>query len=118
MVFRMLLSSITLVLLTVVLAPFGVCEPGQDLNPNVIEAKAPVYPGIALAAHVRGKVVVEAEMDSNGSVLTAKTISGPPLLLSASRNAALRWRFQPSDRVRRVQLEFDFDPDASRCKPS
>jgi len=94
--------------------------PKSDVSPKVLEAKAPIYSPVALSAHASGKVEIEVEIDPSGAVVSTNRISGHPLLYFAARPAALGWRFE-SDPAhgsnRTVRLEFDFDIDASRCKP-
>jgi TonB family protein len=113
------ISILLLGTLVVLSSPFSSArrmQSGDD--PKVIETKAPVYPAIAFAAHASGTVLVDVEVDPEGKVTSARAISGSPLLLAASRNAALGWRFQassPATTSSKVQLKFDFDPDASRC---
>ena len=55
----------------------------------------PVYPAIAVAARVQGRVVVELLVSENGSVQCGRALGGPPLLRAAAVDAARRWRFVP-----------------------
>src|SRR6267142_2840138 len=114
-----LISSLLFGALLAVGSPFS---PGgkiqRDDNPIVIQTKAPAYPAIALAAHAAGTVLVDVETCPDGTVATAKAISGPPLLFAVSTYAALGWRFSSSPNGvgnRRVRLTFDFVPDTSAC---
>ncbi|HEY0350372.1 MAG TPA: energy transducer TonB [Pyrinomonadaceae bacterium] len=116
MLMRLATSFLPLTLLAFGFAAPHIQTAEQNENPKVVDAKAPEYPSIALVAHASGRVLLEVEIDSNGSVLTSRFISGHPLLILFSRKAALGWRFEPSSQVvRKVRLEFDFDIDASRC---
>jgi periplasmic protein TonB len=45
---------------------------------------------------VSGTVVVEVTVDEEGSVLSARPLSGPPLLQDAAVAAAKGWRFKPT----------------------
>jgi protein TonB len=56
----------------------------------------PTYPPLAKAARVSGSVVVEVTVDEGGSVISARAISGHPLLKDAAVNAARGWRFSPT----------------------
>lgn len=81
-------------------------------SPEVIAAVAPTtYPAIARAANARGEVIIAVQVDSEGNVLSAKLLSGHPLLKSVSEEAARAWKFssrKESTKERRVQLTFDY----------
>jgi TonB family protein len=62
---------------------------------NVMYSPAPAYPQAASAAHVQGEVKLEAEVDSDGNVTSARVISGPPLLREAATDALEHWRYKP-----------------------
>jgi TonB family protein len=62
---------------------------------NVMYSPAPAYPQEATAAHVQGEVKLEAEVDSDGNVTSARVISGPPLLREAATGALEHWRYKP-----------------------
>lgn len=53
----------------------------------------PVYPPIAVMAHVSGGVVLDTTVASDGTVRGLRFISGPALLRQAAMNAARQWRF-------------------------
>lgn len=78
---------------------------------QVIEAVAPQYPPIALAANAGGEVIVEVVIDSKGAVSTAKVINGHPLLVIRIEKCAQRWRFEPekgNKAERKVNIAFAF----------
>ena len=54
-----------------------------------------VYPELARAAHVFGKVVIRAIIDRSGRVVDARAISGPFLLYAAAVDAVSKERFVP-----------------------
>jgi protein TonB len=56
----------------------------------------PIYPRIALQSGVFGTVTVQVLIDEDGKVISAKAVSGHPLLLSAAVTAAYRARFTPT----------------------
>lgn len=55
----------------------------------------PPYPQMARAAGIEGAVVVEVTVSESGSVLTARAVSGHPLLRDAAVQAARGWAFTP-----------------------
>jgi TonB family protein len=70
---------------------------GGVLNGKAAITKpAPIYPPIARAAQASGSVVVQVKVDECGSVVSAKAISGHPLLQQAAVQAAYKWRFTPT----------------------
>lgn len=56
----------------------------------------PAYPEIAKRAGAHGAVNVQVLIDETGRVISAKAISGSPLLLVAAQQAALAARFSPT----------------------
>jgi hypothetical protein len=61
---------------------------------NVLEKPAPVYPKDAIAQGLSGTVNVELLINREGEVELACPLSGPESLQSASKAAALHWRFK------------------------
>jgi TonB family protein len=66
-----------------------------NINAKVVNVPSPKYPAAALAVRAHGKVDVQIEIDENGKVISAKAVSGHPLLRSASETAALNAVFEP-----------------------
>lgn len=62
---------------------------------NLIASPAPAYPPAARDAHVEGEVIVEAVVSRDGEVISARVVSGPPLLQQAAREAVERWHYRP-----------------------
>ena len=56
----------------------------------------PSYPPIARQARAHGPVSVQVLIDENGKVISAKAVSGHPLLLAAAQQAAYQARFSPT----------------------
>jgi len=56
----------------------------------------PAYPPIAKQAGAHGPVNVQVLIDETGKVISAKPISGHPLLMHAAQQAALGARFSPT----------------------
>lgn len=75
-------------------APLHVAE---DVMANkVIHRVEPVYPQIAMAAHVSGTVVLHAVIAEDGSVKDLQVISGPALLRAAALGSVKQWKYQPT----------------------
>jgi periplasmic protein TonB len=55
----------------------------------------PIYPAIAKAAHVEGKVIVEAVISRTGTIESLHVVSGPPMLQRAAIDAIQAARYQP-----------------------
>ena len=56
----------------------------------------PVYPPVARAAGAQGIVSVQVTIDEQGNVVSARAVSGHPLLHQASVDAARQWVFKPA----------------------
>lgn len=69
---------------------------GGVLNGKAISLPKPAYPAIARQAHASGTVVVQVIIDENGGVISAKAISGHPLLQAVAVGAARGARFSPT----------------------
>src|SRR5678816_4631561 len=69
---------------------------GGVLNGKAISLPKPAYPAIARQAHASGTVVVQVTIDENGNVISARPVSGHPLLTAVAVNAARSARFSPT----------------------
>ena len=69
---------------------------GGVLNGKAISLPKPAYPPIARAAHASGTVTVQVLIDENGNVVSAKAVSGHPLLQAVAVAAARQARFSPT----------------------
>ena len=69
---------------------------GGVLNGKAINLPKPAYPPVARAAHASGAVTVQVVVDEEGQVLTARAVSGHPLLQAAAVAAARQARFTPT----------------------
>lgn len=56
----------------------------------------PEYPPVAMQAHIRGAVVVDAVIDEHGNVVGARAVSGHPFLVAAAMKAVLQWKYEPT----------------------
>jgi protein TonB len=66
------------------------------LNGKAISLPKPPYPAIARSARAAGTVVVQVTIDESGKVISARAISGHPLLQAAAVQAAYGARFSPT----------------------
>jgi protein TonB len=79
------------------LKPAGPVKVGGDiLPPRKIHNQMPVYPPIALAAHVEGTVVIDAVISTTGAVQEARVVTSVPLLDEAALAAVRQWVFTPT----------------------
>ena len=69
---------------------------GGVLNSKATSKPQPAYPPIAKAARASGTVTVQVLVDETGSVVTAKAVSGHPLLQNAAVAAARNAKFTPT----------------------
>jgi TonB family protein len=69
---------------------------GAVLNGKATSLPNPPYPPIAKAAHASGNVTVEVTIDEDGNVVSARAVSGHPLLQAASVAAARQAKFAPT----------------------
>jgi len=69
---------------------------GGVLNGKAVHLVQPPYPAIARSAHACGAVNVQITIDENGNVLSARPVSGHPLLQAAAGAAARGSKFTPT----------------------
>jgi TonB family protein len=74
---------------------------GGVMNDKAISLPKPAYPQIAKAAKASGTVVVQVLVDEQGNVVSARVVSGHPLLHGAARAAARQAKFPPAKRAGR-----------------
>jgi len=87
------------------------CPVDERPNPSPIKIVTPVYPPAARAVRASGTVTVVMEIRSDGTVSSAKAISGHPLLKAASIQAARGFLFEASDQeLRTLTIPFQFTP--------
>lgn len=76
-------------------------EPVTIVRSNVINGKAtslpkPAYPPPAIAINAAGEVSVQVTLDEAGNVISAKAVSGHPLLKQPAEQAARNAKFSPT----------------------
>ena len=69
---------------------------GGVLNGKAVHLVTPPYPAIARSAHASGAVQVQVLIDENGNVISARAMSGHPLLQAAAVAAAKSSKFTPT----------------------
>ncbi|MEO8372120.1 MAG: energy transducer TonB [Candidatus Solibacter sp.] len=56
----------------------------------------PIYPKIAIAAHVSGTVELLGVLGADGRIHELKVLRGHPLLIKAAMDAVLQWVYEPT----------------------
>ncbi|MGB7923925.1 MAG: TonB family protein [Pyrinomonadaceae bacterium] len=69
---------------------------GGVLNGKATSLPKPAYPPVAKAARASGTVTVQVTIDENGNVISARAVSGHPLLQAAATQAARGAKFSPT----------------------
>jgi len=69
---------------------------GNVIAANLISQVKPAYPQLARQARISGVVVLEAEINKEGSIENLKVITGHPLLIQAAIAAVKQWRYKPT----------------------
>lgn len=65
-------------------------------TPRKIVDVAPVYPVLAQQLRIDGVVILEATIDTQGAVQTARVLRSVPMLDQAAVDAVRQWRFEPA----------------------
>jgi len=68
---------------------------GQILPPALVHRVEPVYPAVAVAAHVEGTIILEAVVDEEGRVENIRVLRSIKLLDNAAMEAVRQWRYRP-----------------------
>jgi TonB family protein len=77
---------------------------------EVVKFVAPEkYPVAARAVRARGEVAVAVQIDANGKVISAKAVSGHPLLRAISEQTALKWEFSKDFAAANNEANLTFD---------
>jgi TonB family protein len=97
---------------------------GNVIATNLISQVKPIYPTLAKETRVEGMVILEAEIDKDGSIENLKVISGHPLLVQAAIDAVKQWRYKPTMMngeavavVTTISVNFAFSSDSSDTSP-
>jgi TonB family protein len=95
-------------------SPGNLVRIAEDVARNAATRRVdPEYPPLARQLRISGRVVVEVNITAAGAVETVKSLSGNPMLTSATVSAVKKWKFNPfktgTKPVRAVtSLTFDF----------
>ncbi len=72
-------------------------RPGGDLRPpQKLVHVAPVYPPLAVATRLEGRVVLDCVIDEDGRVSSVTVLKAQPLLEAAAVEAVRQWRYRPT----------------------
>jgi periplasmic protein TonB len=76
--------------------PSGPVRVGGDIKaPALVQKVKPEYPKAAQEAHVKGNVILEAQVGEDGRVQTVKVLRSVAMLDEAAVNAVKQWRYSP-----------------------
>jgi periplasmic protein TonB len=77
--------------------PVKAVRVGGDIHePRRVRNVAPVYPDVAMKAHVEGIVIIEATIDAEGRVVDATILRSIPVLDAAALEAVRQWVYTPT----------------------
>ena len=76
-------------------APAG-AGPVLQAMPRIVQRVPPVWPQAARDADVRGMVIIQADVTTDGTVRDARVLRGVPMLDAAAVEAVRQWRFEPA----------------------
>ena len=77
------------------LAPVSNAVQRTEIVATKTQPSASSYPSLAGQMKVQGSVLLQAFIGADGVIQDVHVISGPSILSSAAREAALQWRFKP-----------------------
>jgi periplasmic protein TonB len=86
---------------------------GQSSNENgrkAIRRVDPIYPETAKRGNIAGTVKVYAVVAPDGTVKAVEPVGGSPLLVQASEDAIIRWRYAPAAAESKELIELHFHP--------
>jgi hypothetical protein len=69
---------------------------GNVQSNNLINQVAPVYPPLAVQAHISGQVRFSAIIGKDGYILNLQLVSGHPLLVAAAQEAVKKYVYRPT----------------------
>ena len=81
---------------------------GGILNGMAVSLPRPIYPPMAKQIGASGEVRVQVAVDGNGNVISARAVSGHPLLRSAAENAARQSKMRNDAANSTGQIVYNF----------
>jgi len=69
---------------------------GDVMAAMLVHQVDPVYPRIAIAAHISGVVHLHAIISKDGTIRELEVVDGSPLLAQAAVAAVRQWRYRPT----------------------
>jgi TonB family protein len=70
----------------------------------------PLYPDLAKRLRLSGTVKIEVAIAPNGTLKSAKTIGGNPVLIEAAMDALKKWKWETGSDVTTQIIAFHFVP--------
>jgi periplasmic protein TonB len=77
-------------------APPKVLRVTELINSKALVLPKPPYPPLAKQIRLQGTVVIQVLIDENGKVLSARPVSGHPMLIAEAQRAAMQAKFSPT----------------------
>jgi TonB family protein len=77
-------------------APPKILKVTELINSRALLLPKPPYPPLAKQIRLQGTVVIQVLIDENGKVLSARPVSGHPMLIPEAQRAALQAKFSPT----------------------
>ena len=68
----------------------------EMINSRALALPKPPYPPLARQIKLQGTVVIQVLIDENGKVLSARPVSGHPMLIPEAQRAAMQAKFSPT----------------------
>jgi TonB family protein len=75
----------------------GVSALAQEPKLKWLKRTEPVYPQMARIAHIQGEVLIELELDPQGTVVGLRPVSGHPILIQAASESLRASKFTCED---------------------
>ncbi|MEO6335044.1 MAG: TonB family protein [Pyrinomonadaceae bacterium] len=94
-------------------SPRPVSTPNRNVNGGILNGMAvnlprPIYPPMAKQIGASGEVRVQVVVDGNGNVVSARAVTGHPLLRSAAESAARQSKMRPNGADIIGQIVYNF----------
>ena len=89
-------------------------QPVDDETISVSSFEEMHYPALARAARRESTVVVEVKLDGDGSVVSARAISGSKMLIPDTLSDVRKWRFHPNSSKTAVII-YEFHLVGGQC---